>query len=95
MAEPVPAAAPIVPMDESAAPPAVVEETATAPKPECESAEDCLKGRGDAPGGSEWVCESNVCVTRALPEPPKADAAVETPKSSKSPKKGNRSRKGN
>ena len=67
--------------------PAAAQEAPAAPAPECEAAEDCGKSKGDAPAGTEWLCETGACTTRTLPEPVKADPpAAETPAKGKSTK---------
>jgi hypothetical protein len=86
-ATPPPAAAP------EPAPPPLAEAQAAppaeeAPKPECETNEDCAKARGDAPSGSEWLCDAGACQSRALPEPPKPEPVAEPEKPAKPSKKG-------
>jgi hypothetical protein len=76
-ATPAPVAAEPAPPPAEAPAETVAQEAPAAPAPECEAAEDCGKSKGDAPSGTEWLCEAGACTTRTLPEPVKADPPAE------------------
>jgi hypothetical protein len=67
-------------------PTAATEETAAAPTPECQAPEECVKARGEAAAGSQWICEAGTCVAQAAAEPPKTDEAASSGKPAKAKK---------
>jgi hypothetical protein len=93
-----PPPAQVVPASETPPPtapaePATPPETAAAtteetpPAPECQAPEECVKARGEAAAGTQWMCEAGTCVAQAAPEPPKADEAAQSGKTAKSKKR--------
>lgn len=87
-----PPAVPVPPTEEPAtseASSANADETPPAPTPECETADECVKSRGEPSAGTQWMCEAGACVAQAAPEPPKEEEAAPAtkPKAKKRGKK--------